>query len=651
MVTTTVMANPVSVQADTVRVATITGDGVNFRNGPGTEYTSLGKLSKGTTGTYVSQGTASTGKIWYQLTINGQTGWVHSDYVSLSAEVSPDSDFEAYLTAQGFPESYKESLRVLHAMYPNWVFEAQHTNLDWSTVISEEYKLGRSLIYSSAISSWKSTQTGAYDWTTSTWVELDSGGWVAASKEIIAYYMDPRNFLGQNTVFQFLKQSYDASTADTATVRSNLKSMVAGTFLGNGYGGNSEAYIDDIMNAAATNGVSPYVLASMIIQEQGSNGSGGSISGTVAGYEGYYNFFNIGAYKTSTMTAVQRGLWYASGSGTGATSYYRPWNTRSASIMGGAKHYGEGFVSVGQDTMYLKKFDLVGELYTHQYMTNIAGAYSEGLIMANAYNETARESALVFKIPVYKNMPDTVCEKPTKDGSPNYMLKSLSISGQSLTPTFSYTETSYSLIVDNSVSSITVSAAAYDSNAKITGTGTHNLSVGTNNIEVKVTAQNGDVRTYTIKVVRNSGGSTTVTPTLSSSTYRISGSTISGLTAVPTTASTFKSNLSVSNGSIKVYTASGGENTGNIGTGNLVKLYDTNGTLSGTYTVVVYGDINGDGDISSVDLLRVRKHLVQASTLSGVYSTAADTNKDGSISSIDLLRVQKHIVNASKIQQ
>ena len=79
-------------------------------------------------------------------------------------------------------------------------------------------------------------------------------------------------------------------------------------------------------------------------------------------------------------------------------------------------------------------------------MTNVAGAASEGVHMSKAYDAKAREAGLIFKIPVYKNLPATVSVKPSGNDNPNYMLKSLSVSGYSLTPTFSMYETSYSLM-------------------------------------------------------------------------------------------------------------------------------------------------------------------------------------------------------------
>ena len=51
-----------------------------------------------------------------------------------------------------------------------------------------------------------------------------------ASKEIIAHYMDPRNFLGVNSVFQFLEQSYDGNIQTLEGV----KKIIAGTFMENG---------------------------------------------------------------------------------------------------------------------------------------------------------------------------------------------------------------------------------------------------------------------------------------------------------------------------------------------------------------------------------------------------------------------------------
>ena len=68
--------------------------------------------------------------------------------------------------------------------------------------------------------------------------------------------------------------------------------------------------------------------------------------------------------------------------------------------------------------------------------------------------------------------------------------------------------TSYSTSVGANVTSVTVSAAAQDSKARISGTGPHNLNYGANNINVTVTAEDGSKKTYTINVNRKDDRST-----------------------------------------------------------------------------------------------------------------------------------------------
>lgn len=181
----------------------------------------------------------------------------------------------AYLGSLGFPASYQEALWQLHQLYPSWEFQPFATGLDWAAAVEAEHVLGRSLVPGDSPSSWKSVQDGAYNWTDSTWYVLDSGGWVAASREIIAYYMDPRNFLDASSVFQFLYQGFDGTTQ----TQEGLVSMVAGTFLADTSldtdldGSNGvTTYTAALYQAGSAYGVSPYVLASMMIQEMGSAG-------------------------------------------------------------------------------------------------------------------------------------------------------------------------------------------------------------------------------------------------------------------------------------------------------------------------------------------------------------------------------------------
>ena len=288
-----------------------------------------------------------------------------------------------------------------------------------------------------------------------------------------------------------------------------------------------QTYVDIIMKAASQTGVNPYVLGAMILQEQGT-GKSGSISGKTAGYEGFYNFFNIGAFASGSMSAVTRGLWYASQSG----SYGRPWNSIEKSIIGGATYYGENFLKNGQDTFYLKKFNVQGSTpYKHQYMTNVEGAAGEGAKLARAYTDEMKKQALVFKIPVFNNMPEVACAKPTVTGSPNNKLSGITIEGYSLTPTFNKDTEKYDLVVDSSVSSVNIRATAIDAKASVSGAGTMNLGGGTTIVKIVVKAENGDVRTYQVSIAKGNGnGSTTV---VSPSTGGSAGSTGSGSTVGP----------------------------------------------------------------------------------------------------------------------
>ena len=499
------------------------------------------------------------------------------NYKAIEINAATDNEFEKEMTKQGFPESYKSKLRQIHSEYPKWVFKAMHTDMTWEEAIKNESIVGRNLVTRESISSWKSIETGSYDWANSTWATFDGSKWMAASEGIIRYYMDPRNFLDSSNVFQFLQQNYDSSTQ----VASGVETLVKSTFMESRSTGNvstiettstasqvakgkkgvavnapgiqlglapkyvkdaniefkspagitmeptpaavedtqsaaqsdntssvnssgeEKTYVDMIMSAAVQSNVNPYVLASMLIQEQGVKGTSGLISGTTSPYEGHYNFFNIQAYHSGNQTATQRGLWWASQSG----SHLRPWNSREKAIIGGAMYYGEKYVHAGQNTFYLKKFNVQGsDPYKHQYMTYVEAAASEGIKLSRAYTAEMKAVKLEFFIPVYKEMPNEIAKKPEGDGSPNNKLASLSVEGYNISPSFNADTSTYDLIVDSSVSSVKVNAGSMDSKASVSGTGTINLSQANTQVSIEVRAENGTTRKYVINVVKKNGG-------------------------------------------------------------------------------------------------------------------------------------------------
>ncbi|RGG53431.1 type 1 dockerin [Ruminococcus sp. AF21-11] len=486
-----------------------TADVLNVRSGAGTGYSKTGTVSYGDSLTILSETTDSSGAKWYKISCGNVTGYVSAAYVQLTSsgsQSSSDADFESYMTKQGFPESYKPYLRTLHEQHPKWIFTAQKLGVDWNTALKEECVVGRNLVHSSALASWKSMEKGAYDFNGGYWYGLD-GSWVAASKEIIMYYMDPRNFLNDTYIFMFENQSYDPSYQ----TESGVKTILADTFMSGSYTcpdtKKKYTYSQTFMDAAKKSGVSPYHLASRCRNEQGVNGAPQSL-GTVKGYENYFNFFDIQAYATSTMTAAEMGCKYAK---TTNPTYLLPWTNQYKSIVGGSIFLGTGYITKGQDTLYLQKFDMVdggNGLYYHQYMTCVFGQANEAISLKNAYSQDILNSAMEFKIPVYNNMPDKLCPKPTSSGDNNNYLKSLSVSGTSISPKFDKFTASYTAKVNAEVSSVTVNANPLGKSAKVSGNGKVSLKTGENTIKVTCTAASGVKRTYTIKITRKAASQT-----------------------------------------------------------------------------------------------------------------------------------------------
>ncbi len=615
----------------------------------------LASLEQGTVVKAFGTGIDGDGDMWYKIGYGpnyANIGYAYSGRIKLLGNYVQDNDFENWLTQQNFPESYKIKLRDLHSLYPNWVFYADQTNLEWSDVIAAESETGKKTVHGSKPDSWKSLDPEAYNSATGEWYEIDSGGWVAASKTVVEYYTDPRNFLDSQSIFMFSSQAYD----EKYDTKENLMLMLNGTFMNAALpsppDNENMTYADAIMSAAKASRVSPFFIASNILQEQGSAGEGGNISGTEVGYEGYFNFFNVGASKGGGLSAVQRGLWYAKGEDSGKTSYNRPWNTREKSITGGAQWYAEGYISIGQDTYYYMDFDVIpeGGLYNHQYATSAYDAYGKANFLAKAYS-SAMSSSLVFHIPVYKNMPE-ITRLPEETGNNNNFLESLTVKNHTVMGFNKYDTTKPSeLIVQYPVDTIEIVAVTSSQSASVEGAGVKQLKVGHNDFDIVVTASSGEKRVYKLSVARLSEGESVVTPTPTISNNYKTGEFLTGV-AFSTSVDNFKTNLGVEKGSATVYDKNGNaKTTGVIGTGDTVKIYDTAGTEKQSFTVLVVGDTNSDGKTTIVDLAMVQAAILGKYELSGVYKSAGDISKDNKISIVDLAMVQAAILEKYTIKQ
>ncbi len=488
LLTTAISQNLFSVNAVSITTAYIEGGGVRVRSTPSLSGSIIEQISY-TSATVVTSVDNSEGK-WYQITYNNGsntiTGYIFYDssYIRI-VTYNPDSSFEEKLSA--FPASYHDGLRALHAVYPNWDFQPDPITTSFSeSVAMQSVNMRKQVQVANNSVSWRSMGSGAYNWSTGTWVNTN-GGWTAASKEIIAYYMDPRNFLNSNDIYMFMQQSYNP----TYQTEAGLQKIVAGTFLaGTYYDANDTAYggsyVKAIMAAAQQSNVSPYVIASKIIQEQGTAGSSSLISGTYSGYEGYYNFFNVGASGANESAVIANGLTRARNEG---------WSTRSASIIGGAKFLANNYISKGQDTYYYQDFNVKnpGSLW-HQYAQAVHDAKNKGASLAKTYKDDTSFS-ISFKIPVFTDMPSAVSPMPEKSTKKNnYYFSSISVEG--LTPSFDMFTYKYDLSVtqDTTVFAIPVTGATY------AGESSYQLKAGDNTVALKVKSETGYITDYILNI-------------------------------------------------------------------------------------------------------------------------------------------------------
>lgn len=562
----------------------------------------------------------------------------------------------------GFPESYYDSLAVLKLSHPKWNFVAINTKLNFSDAVAGENYSGKSLIQVTGSynnQGYLSTAEADYNYLTDKFVAHDGSSWYQARKEVIEYMMDPRNSLSDMYIFQFETLDY----IENSNNLNAIKNMLNGHYI--------LKYAEDFLKAGKAARVNAVYLASLSKQEIGGKSANTAITGASftynnKTYKGYYNFYNIGA--TSSSNPVINGLWYATGKGGVETTYNRPWNSEYKAILGGAQFIANRYIQYGQTTSYFKKWNVVknyalangysktNNLYTNQYMTNVEAPRSEAVSTYNSYKSLGTlDNEYTFYIPVYNNIPAST--SMPKKGNPNNYLEVINISlnggSSSKLSGFKSSTVNYEYHVANNISKADISATTINSNAKVQGTGTKNLAVGSNVWTLVVTAQNGEVRTYKVNIIRDQAVDNTpksVADVIKGSNIHTDGDYITGLTLNTSVDSiSTKVNKYNSNASVKVVKGNNNSSNSILTTGDVVTIA-SNGE-SKSYTVVVYGDINGDGKVNALDLLKVQKHILSISKLTSANLKAADPSKDGKVNALDLLKVQKHILGITFINQ
>ena len=214
-------------------------------------------------------------------------------------------------------------------------------------------------------------------------------------------------------------------------------------------------------------------------------------------------------------------------------------------------------------------------------MKNIQSPATECLTSYNAYkNNNLLNSSMMFEIPVYSSLPSQAVSKPADSGNPNNWLKTLSIAGYGLTPSYAVNNTTdYSLIVSASVDKINITATPVNKNARVSGAGTVSLSQGTNVISLVVTAQSGATRTYKLTVVRGTATNNPTTPSAGGKKGDLNGD-------------------------------------GKITALDIVKLQRLIVGLDALNSdVLAIADINGDGKVTALDIVKIQRHIVGLETI------------------------------------
>jgi hypothetical protein len=144
---------------------------------------------------------------------------------------------------------------------------------------------------------------------------------------------------------------------------------------------------------------------------------------------------------------------------------------------------------------------------------------------------------------------------------------------------------------------------------------------------------------------------------LTSDTYIIDNTNmiIKGLNTLSSTPiATFRNNLSdQTGGTLNVFKRDGFTPlvTGNVGSG--VKVSATINGISKTYTVILYGDLDGNGGINATDALIIKRHVTTATQKITVaeYLIAANVQRDAAINATDALVLVRHVTTTQKINQ
>lgn len=530
---------------------------------------------------------------WYKVKYNDLEGYIcSSDQAIIDiADVDLNGDFEKEMLSKGFGESYLPYLKAIHEKHPNWIFTPISIGVSFDEAVTNESYGEISLVDGTdetlRSKEWPYYQNGTY--------KQIEPGWYVASRDTVSYYLDPRNFLSEEYIFMFENLKYNSSIQTEDAVRG----VTSGTFL------NTNEYLNILMKTARTYNVSPVYLASRIRQEKGSTDS---ISTTG------------GSFTFSVDNSCLNNLGYASN--------IDSWNALNS--CGNGKTYSG-----------IYNYFNIGAYSSYQY------PQIRGLIWANGgfdasvttYNRpwNSKERAIM-------GGTEYIASKYINANQNTLYYQKFNVSPDAVYPI--YTHQYMTNIRAHSQEAYSI-YKSYKNNNLLNNTYEFLIPVYNNMPNDNEVILPDDDKEEEIVTTPDIDVNTGVV----GSGFKIDGDVISNI-FFNTSIDEINSKLSSVNANLKITSyldRYGNSASGNIGTGDTLVI--SNGSTTKSYKVVIYGDNNGDGKTSIVDLLRVQKDILGSSNLSTYDKKASDTNRDGKVDVVDLLRVQKQILGNSTIEQ
>jgi mannosyl-glycoprotein endo-beta-N-acetylglucosaminidase len=209
--------------------------------------------------------------------------------------------------------------------------------------------------------------------------------WMAATPNIISYYMNPKNFMDDYGKYMFLDLRYMDGVSS-----SDLDNLLKGKGVLEGRG-------ELFLTAAKSANINPlYLLSHSLLETAHGNSelAKGILVTTVKGQpvvpKIVYNLFAIGAYDSDPD---RLGSEYA---------YEKGWFSLEEALLGGATYISSGYINstkYNQNTLYKMRYNV--NVTWHQYSTDIGWAYKQIKNIKYLF-DTVNGAKPIFEIPVYK---------------------------------------------------------------------------------------------------------------------------------------------------------------------------------------------------------------------------------------------------------